>query len=486
MPEAIITYGDVTIYKAEQGILPKYVIKSVQLTDDEKAVLEHPQHYVGDITKILDEISEIPLVDERENKFKAYVEGKLSNLKLKNKEYILSWICDRLFWRYGIIGPLMRDDELEEIMVNGIANKIIVFHRKVGMCETELAYDSYISLKELVEWLSMYSNRKLTVDNPLLDCHMPDGSRANVAIPPAAPTGPAVTIRKFKANPYTILDLIEVGTVSYELAAFLWLCVEGFRIKPLDIVLAGGAGAGKTTLLNALAMMIPKNERIITVEDTMELNFDFIKNWVPLEASPTETDQSRPLSMHSLLKNSLRMRPDRVIVGEVRGAEAETLFIAMDIGLDGSIATIHANNARETVMRFSAEPMNIPTRMITLLDVIVVLNRIVDRKKGVMRRVTQVAEVAGVEGDVIQLGDIFYYDITTDTVSRTDYPIILFEKIAKECGINKKRIQTEVMIREKILQYMMKQNLRKPKQVISFIQQYYNNPKDVLEKLRLG
>jgi archaeal flagellar protein FlaI len=486
MSEILKSYGDVRIYSPAPGCLPLYVQSSPKLTEDEKKLLNDPVKYLGDTSWLMNEVSEIPLFSLKEKRFMEYISEKVNSMgiKIENREYVLSSLIDRLFWRYGLIGPLIRDDELEEVMVNGVGNKIFVFHREVGMCETELSYDSSAKLNELVDWLSLYSNRNLSRDNPLLDCHMPDGSRGNVAVSPAAPFGPAVTIRKFKANPLTILDLIESGTLTCELAAFLWVSVEGFRIKPLDMILSGGAGAGKTTLLNALAMLIPQDERIVTVEDTMELNFSFIKNWVPLEASPSETDPTRPLSMHSLLKNSLRMRPDRVIVGEVRGVEAETLFVAMDIGLDGNIATIHANNARETIIRLGAEPMDVPLRMLTLLNLVVVLNRITDRKRGVLRRVTQVAEVSGIEGDVVQLGDIFSYDIANDKIKRTEYPIILLDKMARECGLSKKRIQTEFLIREKIIQHMLDENIRDPRDVREYVQKYYAEPKTVLEELR--
>jgi len=289
---------------------------------------------------------------------------------------------------------------------------------------------------------------------------MPDGSRANVAISPAAPYGPTITIRKFKSMPYNVIDLIEFGSLSSELAAFLWVAVEGFGISPCDLLISGGSGSGKTTLLNALAMFIPIHERIVTVEDTLELNFSFMKNWIPLEASSYFFEKDSAIDMHLLLKNSLRMRPDRVIVGEVRGEEAETFLVAMDIGLDGSMCTIHANNARETTVRLLEEPMSVPIRMIPLIDLIVVANRIYDRRKGTIRRVVQVAEISGVEKDVVQMGDIYKWDIRDDQIKRTEFPIMVKEKIARKCGITKKALNTEIYIREKILLYMLKNNIR--------------------------
>ncbi len=486
MPELLDSYGNVKIMEGDGDQIPYYISLTPELTEEEKKVISEARNFIGDYKKITAELEKIHSSVEKEEFLRNYLKEQIKgrNVSAENLEYVVSTVMDDIFLGYGRLGPLMRDEMLEEIMVNGVNNPVFVVHRKHGMCVTNVNFESHEPLEDLIHWLANYVGRELNEESPLLDAHMPDGSRANVAIPPAAPYGPAVTIRKFKKTPYNILDLIELGSMSSELAAFLWVCVEGFGLSPVDLLIAGGAGSGKTTLLNALAMFIPKTERVVTVEDTLELNFEFIENWVPLEASPTVTDLSHRLSMHSLLKNSLRMRPDRVIVGEVRGQEAETLFVAMDIGLDGSMCTLHANNSRETTIRLMDEPMNVPIRMIPLLNLIVVMNRIFDRKRGMMRRITQVSEVSGVEGEVVQLGDIFYYDINSDQVKRTDYPILLTEKIAKDCGITKKRLNTELLIREKVLQYMMAKGIRDNDAVQNFFQKYHRNPKRVISEIK--
>jgi len=486
MSELLESYKNVKIMDSEGGQIPYYISEKPELNGDEKKVLQDSRNLIGNYREITSKLDTIKTSSEKEKYLHSYLVEKVKNKNVReeNLEYIVSAIMDDLFLGYGLVGPLMRDENLEEIMVNGVNTPVFVVHRKHGMCVTNIRFSNREHLNDLIHWLANYAGREVSEAYPLLDAHMPDGSRANVAVPPAAPYGPAITIRKFKKTPYTVLDLIHFGSISYELASFLWVCVEGFGLSPIDLIIAGGAGSGKTTLMNALAMFIPKTERVVTVEDTLELNFEFIENWVPLEASPSVVDTSHHLSMHSLLKNSLRMRPDRVIVGEVRGGEADTLFVAMDIGLDGSMGTLHANNARETTIRLMDEPMNVPIRMMPLLNLIVVTNRIFDRKRGMIRRVTQVSEVSGIEGEVVQLGDIFDYDITNDVVQRTDYPILLTEKIAKECGITKKRLNTELLIREKILKYMMAKNIRENEEVIEFFQMYHRDPKSILTKIK--
>jgi len=483
--EVLESYEGVKVVETGGGQLPSYILLPVEYTPDEKKLLADPRSLIKDIKGVMAELEKIKTSDEKENFLRDYITKQLSGAAVSdaNKDSVVAAIMDELFLGYGKIGPLMRDDMLEEIMINSVRKPIYVVHRKHGMCETNLRYESREEFKKIMKWLSSYAGREISKDMPLMDTHMPDGSRVNVAIPPAAPYGPSITIRKFRKIPYTILDLIELGTVSRELAAFMWLCVEGMGLHPCDILVAGGAGSGKTTLLNALAMFIPKSERIVTVEDTLELNFSFIENWVPLEASSQAGDVG-VLSMHSLVKNSLRMRPDRVIVGEVRGSEAETLLVAMDIGLDGSMGTIHANNARETTIRLMNAPMNVPPRMIPFIDLVVVANRIYDRKKGMRRRVTEVYEVSGVEKDVVQMGEVFLWNVNTDTINRSEYPILLKEKIARACGITVKRLNTELLIREKVLQYMIDSGIRENTAVINFIQRYNMEPKDVIDEIK--
>ncbi|RLI87212.1 MAG: CpaF family protein [Candidatus Altiarchaeales archaeon] len=487
-PKVLDAYGDVKIIKTPESPIPLYIVMPVEFTDEEMSLLKDPKRILPDYRDIMKKIEDFKTSFEKEEFLRQYLEVQLERegITLENSERLITKIMDDLFLGYGRIGPLMRDDDLEEIMINGIELPVFVFHRRHGMCATNIEYNTMKSLNELIDWISRYAGREITREAPLLDAHLPDGSRANAAISPAAPHGPSVTIRKFKRIPYNIIDLITLNTITTDLAAFLWVCLEGFGIHPCDILIAGGSGSGKTTLLNALAMFIPRSERIITVEDTLELNFDFLENWVALEAHPSVLEKkATKLDMPTLLENALRMRPDRVLVGEVRGVEAETLFIAMNIGLNGSMGTIHANNAREATIRLMDEPMNLPIRMFRLLDLIVVTNRFYSKEKGIARRVTQVSEVAGIEKNVVQLGDIYLWDKETDKISRTDYPILLKEKIAERTGISKKQLNSEIYIREKVLEYMVKNNIRDNKKVVDIFQEYHMNPSAVISRFEL-
>jgi len=486
-PKIVDSYDHVKIVETGDGALPKYILIEPDFTPEAAKIAEDPRALVKDFKDVLKKLEKENYSEEdKEEHLREYVREKIieRNISGDSVERLTSMIVDRVFYKYNEVGELMRDDNLEEVMVNGPDHLIYVVHRKFGMCVTNIKYESLDSLNAFIEWIKTYVGRELSPEKPMLDAHLPDGSRVNVAVPPAAPYGPSITIRKFKKVPFNIVELVQMGTLSIDLAAFLWVCVEGFGIKPCDMIIAGGAGSGKTTLLNALAMFIPKTERIVTVEDTLELNFSFVDNWVPLEAKPSIYEISNELDMHALLKNSLRMRPDRVIVGEVRGPEAETLLVAMDIGLAGSMGTIHANNARETSIRLMEAPMKVPVRMIPLIDLIIVTNRIYDRKKGMFRRVTQVSEISGVEKQTVQMGEIYHWDMNADVINRTEYPILLKEKIAKNCGISKKRLNTELYIREKVLQHMLDSGMRDNKSVINYFQRYHANPKAVIAEIK--
>ncbi|MBM3309262.1 MAG: CpaF family protein [Candidatus Altiarchaeales archaeon] len=481
------SYGCVRIINRGSDVLPEYFVVFPELNEQEKNVVDNPYNIVKDYREVLKNIDSMASPKEKEEYVKNYLREQLNlaGIGVKNQDYLITAIMDQVFFGYGRLGPLIRDERLEEIMINGVESNVFVVHRKYGMCKTNIKFESKESLTEIIHWLSSYVGREINEERPLLDAHMPDGSRANVAIPPAAPYGPAITVRKFKKVPYNVIDLIKFGSLTTELTAFLWLCIEGLGIHPINMLISGGAGSGKTTLLNALAMFVPYTERIVTVEDTLELNFNFIDNWVPLEAMPAVLDvHTSRLDMEMLLKNALRMRPDRVIVGEVRGQEAETLMVAMDIGLKGSMGTIHANNARETTLRLMDEPMSVPLRMIPMIDIIVVMNRIFDRRRGLLRRVTQVAEITGIEGSVIQMGDIYKWDMQLDQISRTAYPILLLDKVAEACNIPKKRIQTELLVREKVLQYMVNKDIRDNNRVLDLFQKYHVSPQLVIDEIK--
>jgi len=380
----------------------------------------------------------------------------------------------------GKLSYLLDDDELEEIMVNAPKQPIYVFDRKYGICKTLLVFEDEKEMMSIIERIARFVDKKVTRQYPILDARLPDGSRINSTIPPASPRGPTITIRKFRKKPYSIVDIVKNNTLNSELAAFLWMCTEGMQVSPKNMLFAGGTGSGKTTTLNALTAFIPQHERIVTIEDTLELNMHEREDWVQLESRPGIFEN--PLSTSDLLKNAIRMRPDRIMVGEVRGEEAEMMFVAMDIGHEGVMSTIHANSARETILRLQSRPMSVPTALFSLLDLIVMQHRMHVPTAGLIRRVTQVAEVS-VMDDRVLLNDLFIRDKIRDDITRTGLPSQIIENISFLTGMSKKEIQKELVSRQHVINFLAEKNITDYLEIKKLIDAYYSNPVLVLEEI---
>lgn len=382
---------------------------------------------------------------------------------------------------YGRLAPLVADPNLEEIMVNGYDSSVFVFHKKFGQCRTNLDFSGRKDLDGLLQKIARTVGKEFDADHPLLDARLPDGNRANATFSSVTPMGSTLTIRKFSAVPMSIVDLITHNTLSSEVAAFLWVMVEGMGIEPLNLIVTGGSGSGKTTTLNALAAFIRYPERVISIEDTLELALGGRENWVQMESRPKMRLQEE-VTMDDLLKNAMRMRPDRIILGEVRGKEAETLFIAMDTGHSGCLGTLHSNSAKEMLLRLKSEPMNVAEALLPLLDLIVVQYRIYVKGKGIQRRLVSVTEVSSMERQAL-LSNVYEWDRKADVLRRTDVPSSVIEALANKVLKTKKEVEQEIKIRKSILDWMIQNNIRSFSEVENIIQQYYYSPEGLLQKV---
>jgi pilus assembly protein CpaF len=309
---------------------------------------------------------------------------------------------------YGPISGLLNDPEVTEVMVNGPTRVYIERNGKIVKSGASFIDENH--LKRIIEKIVAQVGRRVDESNPMVDARLPDGSRVNAVISPLAIGGPFLTIRKFAKDPFTVEDLINFGSFSRTVAQFLDACVKG----RLNVIVSGGTGTGKTTALNVLSSFIPHDERIVTVEDAKELQLhqDHV---LSLESRPPNIEGKGEVRIRDLVRNTLRMRPDRIVVGECRGGEALDMLQAMNTGHDGSITTVHSNSPRDTLARIETmvlmAGMDLPVRaireqMASAVDLIVHLTRLRDGT----RRVTHVSEVQGMEGDVIVLQDLFLFD----------------------------------------------------------------------------
>ncbi|MBW8011379.1 MAG: CpaF family protein [Chloroflexi bacterium] len=352
-----------------------------------------------------------PLPQERRQVIETYLQQAYENTKLHLpntiREQLFRDILDELLG-YGPIQPLLDDPQITEVMVNG-NNKVYV-ERDGNLEKTGVKFEDDNHVLRIIERIVLPLGRHIDHDSPTVDARLPDGSRVNAVIPPVAIDGPTITIRKFPAERLSIQDLIEMKSLTEEMADFLEACVKAH----LNIVISGGTGSGKTTLLNILSSYIPPHERIVTIEDAAELQLhqDHV---VRLETKAANMDGRGEVSIRSLVKNSLRMRPDRIVVGEVRGGEALDMLQAMNTGHDGSLTTVHSNSPRDATSRMETlvlmAGMDMPLKIVreqiaSAVDMIVQQSRLSDGS----RKVTHITEVAGMEGETIVMTDVFRFN----------------------------------------------------------------------------
>jgi len=354
-------------------------------------------------------------VSDAELKLKVHreVQGLLSEndtpMTVEEKKKITDALIDDVVG-YGPVEEFLKDNEITEIMVN---NPSTIYIEKFGKIYlTTKTFLDKAHLLRVIDKIVSKVGRRVDEAVPYVDARLPDGSRVNVIVHPLALNGPILTIRKFAADPFTIDDLVEMGTCTRNVAIFLEACVKG----RLNMISSGGTGTGKTTTLNVLSSFVPDDERIVTIEDAAELRLHQ-KHVLRLEARPPNIEGSGEVTIRDLVRNALRMRPDRIIVGEVRGGEALDMLQAMNTGHDGSISTIHANSTRDVLSRMETmvlmAGLELPIRAIreqiaSAVNLIVHLNRLKDGT----RRFVKITEVQGMEGDIITLKDLFVFDFS--------------------------------------------------------------------------
>jgi len=364
---------------------------------------------INDLDPKLDLTNQVEVRRQIEELFGKIADEEGLALTRAERVRMLEQITDEILG-LGPLEPLLRDETLTEVMVNGPQQVYIEREGKLELTNVTFQNDEHVM--KIIQRIIAPIGRRIDESSPMVDARLADGSRVNAIIPPLSLVGPVITIRKFSATPYTVDDLVRFGTATPEMFEFLEACVKA----RLNIFVSGGTGSGKTTMLNILSSFIPDDERIVTVEDAAELQLRQ-EHVITLEARPSNIEGKGAIPIRELVRNSLRMRPDRIVVGECRSGEALDMLQAMNTGHDGSMSTGHANTPRDMLSRLETmvlmAGMDLPLRAIreqisSAVDLIVHQNRLKDGT----RKITNITEVQGMEGDVIVMQDVFIFDQT--------------------------------------------------------------------------
>ncbi len=419
-----------------------------------------------------------------ENLKKRFVEKGVEVLKRempfieeKVQRFLVSSLMQDMFG-LGKIEFLLSDPNLEEVVINGSKGPVWVYHKKLGWLKTNIAIPSELEILNYANNIGRKVGRQVTLLNPLMDAHLLSGDRVNATLFPISTYGNTITIRKFRRSPWTITDFIENKTLNYEVAAWIWLAVQ----YELNMIVTGGTATGKTSLLNVFMSFIPPNHRVISIEDTRELQLPDFLHWIPLTTREPNPEGLGEVSMLHLLVNSLRMRPDRIIVGEIRRArEAEVLFEAMHTG-HSVYATLHAETAEQALKRLTNPPIDVPEAVIEALHLFAVAFR--DRRLGI-RRMFQLSELVP-KGDSggAQTNTLYKWKPLKDQIVKDNESYRLLEEIRTHTGMTDEEIKKDVDGKVNILKWFEKEQIKDLNTIGKLVAIYYSDADRLLNGIK--
>ncbi len=474
-------HGGVT-KDATKGDL-RYTIIEPTLSERDKKNFEIIKKLL--ITELTVSLNEIKTKKDAERKLTRKIGQLIKKYRLEIPSRNLSKItyyAIRDFIYLGKIEPLMRDHMVEEISCDGTNIPLYVWHREFESIPTNIIFKSDKELNNFARKVSYVCGKHVSMANPIVDATLPDGSRINLTLGhEITKRGSTFTIRRFRADPITIIDLIKFKTMTTDIAAYLWYIAE----KNSTMLVAGGTASGKTTALNALATFIRPGQKIVTIEDTQELNLAH-ENWIPAVSRQNFTDgQIGEINQYDLLRAALRQRPDIIIVGETRGREAYTLFQAMATG-HGGMSSIHADSVEATLTRLASSPMDIPKTLISnTLDLITLQLKLRVKDKSV-RRIIQISEIDGLDENTgnIRTHEIFKWNPNDDTHQYFGNSVVL-KKIKEIHGETDEQINYELSKRKLALEWMVKNEIRDHKSVSKNIKEFYADSERFSERKRI-
>ncbi len=442
------------------------------------------EHILDKIRRVLIEKVNLGIVDIASDQNSDLVEKRFEEtIKLliaryfpesdeQTKAFLTTYLIQKSLG-LGSIQMIMDDELLEEVCVNSANEPIWVYHKHHGWLKSTVLLSDEDQTRHYATSIARRVGRQFTVMSPLLDAHLPGGDRVNATLLPISTSGHTMTIRKFSRDPWTITKFLQAGTISAEAASLIWLSMQ-FELSAL---ITGGTAAGKTSTLNVLASFIPPNQRIISIEDTRELHLPSFLHWVPMSTRQPNAEGRGEISMQDLLVNSLRMRPDRILVGEIRRRrEAETLFEAIHTG-HSVYATFHANNAEETVHRLTNPPIDVPKTMLPAISLLITQFR--NRRTG-LRRTFQIAEILPDATPNVLL----QYDAKKDVLVKKNDSKSLFATLELYTGMSRKDIKANLKEKQEVLKYLIDLDIKGVEEVGHVMAEYYTNKELLLKFVR--
>jgi archaeal flagellar protein FlaI len=479
--EADGVIGEVVIYLDENENVPIYDLRFSELEKGTAVLMEQLREDMAkDIPISIEEITDPRKLKNLKDKFYQSalekIKEKLPDLEVKDRK-VLAGILLHDMYGLGWVEVLLGDDFLEEIAINNSNTPIAVYHKKHAWLKTNKKLDSEMAIYNFASQIGRKVNREITTLNPMMDAHLLAGDRVAATLFPISTFGNTITIRKFARSPWTIISLINNGTTTKEIVAFMWLCIQ----YEMNLMIVGGTASGKTSFMNAVAALSPPSQRIISIEDTREISLPepLHWNWIPLTSRGKNPEGMGEVTMLDLMIASLRMRPDKIIVGEVRRREqAETMFEAMHTG-HSVITTIHADTVEQVIRRILEPPFSIPRTEVEALQLIVVQFR--DRRKNI-RRTLEIAEVSrGSSNTDLETNTLFRWRPREDKMESIADSIRIVEDLNLHTGMTMSEIKKDLADKEKILQWMIDRDLGDMESIGKLMKIYYKNPQKVLD-----
>jgi len=469
----------VTISRVKGEFVPLYEVRISSISKTTEFLLEKiRQELIKQVNLGVADIIDIKKAPEIESVFEETI-GDLIRKHFPDADeetsgFLTSYLVARSLG-LGNIELLMDDASLEEIVINQSDEPVWVYHKKHGWLKTNIFLKDEEQVKHYAALIGRKVGRQISVLEPLLDAHLNEGDRVNATLNPISTAGNTITIRKFSRDPWTITRLVKSGTISSEAAAWIWMAMH----YELSILIAGGTASGKTSALNCFANFFPPNHRILSIEDTREIRLPRFLHWVPLNTRLPNAEGKGEISMGDLLVNSLRMRPDRILVGEVRRKrESETLFEAIHTG-HSVYATFHANTAQEAIERLTNPPIDVPKIMLPAISLIVVQFR--NRRSGT-RRTFQIAEILpGSEFNIL-----LQYDLKKDRLVKQGSSKSFFQTLKLYTGMTDKELNAEITEKQKVVDYLVKHDITDVDSVGRIIAEYYTDKKNIMAYVKSG